>query len=153
MVTTLRPRSSTDEEIQAFSDRLNFLLDSRGFTPKGKGRQVELAKTFDLTQKAVRKWVEGEGLPETVRQIQIAREFRCNFEWLALGTGPMDADPATQGHQAELARRMERADSGTVKLIELALMAESELEKTELSPSLRGLIGFVKQQVREAIAQ
>lgn len=138
-----------DNESTEFSKRLNELLDARDFPAKNYGRQKELAKKYTLVQQSVGKWLNGEGMPKTSLMMRIARDFRCNFEWLALGTGPMDADPATQGPQAELARRMERADPATLQLIELALMAESELEKTELSPSLKGLIGFVKHQVRE----
>ena len=153
MVTTDKKRPTEDEEVQAFSDRLNELLDARNFPAKGKGRQVELGKRYSLTQKAVRKWVEGEGLPETVRLIQIARDFGCNFEWLATGVGPRDADASSYGPLAELSRRIESAPPETVRLIELALMPETDLEQTRLSPSLKGLIGFVKQQIRAETPQ
>lgn len=153
MVTNPARRPSAEQELLLFSERLNELLDSRGFPAKGKGRQVELGKRYELTQKAVRKWVEGEGLPETVRLIQIARDFHCNFEWLAMGTGPRDADPAHSTPEAELARRLESAPAETVKLVELALMSHTDLEKTTLSPSLKGLIGFVKQQIRGEMPQ
>ena len=149
MVTSGAKRSTPEEEIRAFSDRLNQLLDARGFAAKGKGRQVELAKRYDLTQKGVRKWVEGEGLPETARMMQIARDLQCNFQWLAQGTGPRDVDPSAYSPEMELLQRMESAPAETRTLIELALMSDSDMQSSSLSPSLKGLIGFVKQQIKE----
>lgn len=149
MVTTNKKRPLQGQEIQDFSNRLNELLDARNFPAKGKGRQVELGKRYSLTQKAVRKWVEGEGLPEIVRLIQISRDFGCNFEWLATGNGPRDSENAEPGPFAELFRRIDSAPPETVRMIELALMPDADLEKANLSPSLKGLIGFVKHQIRE----
>lgn len=56
---------------------------------------------------------------------------------------------APTGHATELARRIQAAPPETARLIELALLSETDLEKTKLSPSLKGLIGFVKHQIRE----
>lgn len=138
-----------DEEAIAFSDRLNALLDARRFDEKGKGRQVALAKKYGITQASTRKWLEGFGFPKTAQMMRIARDFECTFEWLALGSGTRDAEPAAHSAHLELLKRMETAPSETRKLIELALMSDSDLQATNLSPSLKGLVGFVKQQIRE----
>lgn len=138
-----------DPENVAFSERLNELLDQRNFSEKNRGRQVDLAKKYGLVQQSVGKWLKGEGMPKTTQMIKIARDFRCNFEWLALGTGPRDADPLVYSPHMELLQRMESAPAETRKLIELALMSDSDLQATSLSPSLKGLVGFVKQQIRE----
>lgn len=152
MVTMLTKNAETEHEWQEFSKRFNELLDARDFAPKGHGRQVKLAEMFGLTQKGVRKWVEGEGMPKTTQMIRIARDFKCNFEWLALGTGPRDADQTTPGPYADLVRRLEMSPPETTKLIELALLEEEELERSPLSPSLKGLVTFLKQQLqKEAI--
>lgn len=137
-----------DDEAGAFAQRLNDLLDARGFAAKNFGRQKELAAKYNLVQQSVGKWLNGDGMPKTSLMMRMARDFSCNFEWLALGTGPRDADPTHSTLEAELARRLECAPPETVKLIELALMSQTDLEKTPLSPSLKGLIGFVKQQIR-----
>lgn len=142
-----------DNENAAFSQRLNDLLDARGFAAKNYGRQKELAKKYDLVQQSVGKWLNGDGMPKTTQMMAIARDFGCNFEWLALGTGPRDADASSYGPLAELHRRIESAPPETVRLIELALMPETDLEQTSLSPSLKGLIGFVKQQIRTETPQ
>lgn len=74
---------------RGFADRLNQLLDEAGFPEKFDGRQVALAKLFDVSQKGARKWLEGEGLPTLERCIVIAEHFRVNTEWLVSGRGPM----------------------------------------------------------------
>ena len=138
-----------DEEAVKFSERLNELLDARGFEQKGMGRQVALAKKYDLSQASTRKWLEGMGFPKTSQMAKIARDFLCNFEWLALGAGLRDADATAFSPWTELIRRMDSAPPETVRMIELALMPDADLEKADLSPSLKGLIGFVKHQIRE----
>lgn len=138
-----------DKEAHAFSDRLNELLDAHEFERKGRGRQVALAKKYGVTQASTRKWLEGMGFPKTSQMIQIARDFRCNFEWLALGSGLRDADPAAYSPHMELLGRMESASAETRALIELALLPDSDLQASALSPSLKGLIGFLKQQIKD----
>ncbi|MCM2543882.1 helix-turn-helix domain-containing protein [Burkholderia glumae] len=89
----------TNDERQAFSDRLNLVLDEEGYPPKGSGRQNRLAKDWGLTQKGVRKWLEGEGVPETTRLIEIAKRYDVSFEWLATGR-----DPSTLCHSETVVR-------------------------------------------------
>jgi DNA-binding XRE family transcriptional regulator len=71
-----------------FADRLNEVLDEAGMPEKFDGRQVALAKIFDVSQKGARKWLEGEGLPTLERCIEIATHFGVNTEWLVSGRGP-----------------------------------------------------------------
>lgn len=77
----------SSNEKQAFSARLNDALDRAGIAPKGKGRQVELARMFRVSQKGARKWVEGESIPKTARLMSIARRLRVSTEWLLTGHG------------------------------------------------------------------
>lgn len=70
-----------------FAARLNHLLDEAGIPEKFDGRQVALAKIVGLTQKGVRKWLEGEGMPTLERCIQLANHFGVHTEWLVSGRG------------------------------------------------------------------
>lgn len=56
-------RMDTNAEKSAFAARLNEICDDQKIPPKGHARQTTLAKVFGLTQKGVRKWLEGEGYP------------------------------------------------------------------------------------------
>jgi hypothetical protein len=138
----------TSPQLLAFSDRLNELLDARGFAKKGKGRQIKLAEKYELNQKGVRKWVEAEGLPEVTRMIQIALDFGCHFEWLATGRGPRDlAVGETHPHQ-KLLDRLRTSDAATVALVELALSKDSEQAAKALSPSIKMMVETVKRAIQ-----
>lgn len=59
--------------------------------------------------------------------------------------------PAKQSIPTQLAARLATADEATRKLVEIALYEDNEAALQNLSPSLRNLIGFVKQQIAEEI--
>ncbi|WP_414446838.1 helix-turn-helix domain-containing protein [Burkholderia sp. 22PA0099] len=86
----------TIDERQAFSDRLNLVLDDAGYPPKGSGRQNQLAKDWGLSQKGVRKWLEGEGVPETTRLVEMSKRYGVSFEWLATGRHPVSLAPSSE---------------------------------------------------------
>lgn len=77
----------TDQEREAFSKRLNEICDDMGVPPKGDGRQLRLAKRFEVNQKGARKWLEGEAMPQMTTMIAIARWADVNIEWLITGRG------------------------------------------------------------------
>ncbi|MBU9502862.1 hypothetical protein C6T58_05525 [Burkholderia multivorans] len=78
----------TDDERQAFSERLNRVLDERKIPLKGAGRQIALATEWGVSQKGARKWLEGEAIPELTRLISMATKYEVSFEWLATGRDP-----------------------------------------------------------------
>lgn len=84
----------TQTEKDAFSQRLNNLLDDVGFPAKGAGRQIELAKRYDVTQKGARKWLEGESIPTMIRLSKIAADFGCDIQWLLSGVQSESSAPA-----------------------------------------------------------
>ncbi|MBG0879392.1 helix-turn-helix transcriptional regulator [Burkholderia sp. 9775_39] len=84
----------TDDERQAFSERLNKVLDERKTPPKGAGRQIALANEWGVSQKGARKWLEGEAIPELTRLISMATKYAVSFEWLATGRDPATLQPA-----------------------------------------------------------
>lgn len=77
-----------DQEKQQFSARLNELCDEKSVPPKGKARQTILARTFRVTQKGARKWLEAEGFPSQKKGIEIALWGGITYEWLMTGRGP-----------------------------------------------------------------
>lgn len=77
----------TDQDIKhEFALRLNELCDDKEL-PK-HGRQTQLGKLFGVTQKAARKWLLGEGLPEYETSIAIAEWGGVHLDWLMRGKGP-----------------------------------------------------------------
>jgi transcriptional regulator with XRE-family HTH domain len=80
-----------------FSERLNEALDDMGVPTKDLGRQTTAARLFGVSQKGVRKWLEGEGLPHTKRISKIANKVNVRQEWLLFGLGPKQIDPEEAG--------------------------------------------------------
>lgn len=72
----------------AFSARLNELCDENGIPPKGKNRQKTVGSRFSVSQEGARKWLEGEGLPQFEKCIEIAVDFKVCLDWLMTGRGP-----------------------------------------------------------------
>ena len=75
-----------------FADRLNHALDLNNIPPKGKGRQVTVAKMFGVSQKGASKWLEGTTYPDLQRIAVIAKRLNVNVEWLAYGTGVINIE-------------------------------------------------------------
>ena len=80
-----------DEKL-LFAERLNHALDIFGIPPKGKGRQITVAKMFAVSQKGASKWLEGQSFPETERLSIIAKRLNVNFEWLVTGKGHINIE-------------------------------------------------------------
>lgn len=71
----------------AFATRLNHALDLNQVPPKGKGRQLTVAKMFGVSQKGASKWLEGQAYPDLQKIAVIANRLNVNIEWLTYGTG------------------------------------------------------------------
>lgn len=84
------------DEKQAFSDRLNAILDKAGFAEKGTGRQTELGKLLGVSQRGARKWLEAEAIPGVSTYLpEIIRKFAdygASMEWLLMGNPDFDPD-------------------------------------------------------------
>lgn len=75
-----------DEKIK-FANRLNYALDKAGIPRKGKGRQLQIAEFFEVSQESARKWLEGKSFPDTKRIFDIAQQLQVNPQWLLFGIG------------------------------------------------------------------
>lgn len=77
--------SGTEQKL-GFASRLNEVCDDMKLP--ARGRQSALAKLFDVGPKAARKWLVGEGYPETEMSVRIATWGNVSFNWLMAGIGP-----------------------------------------------------------------
>lgn len=82
--------TSGADEKQSFALRLNELCADAGIG--SRGRQTALAKLFQVTPNAARKWLLGLGLPELDVAIRLAKWGDVNVEWLLTGRGPKTGD-------------------------------------------------------------
>lgn len=76
--------------LDAFAARVNETCDKLGIARKN--RQTELGRLFGVTQKAARKWLVGEGFPDTAICIQMALKAGVSFDWLMTGRGSPGGD-------------------------------------------------------------
>lgn len=74
--------ANKSDELRAFAERLNRVLDRAGIVPKGQGRQVQVAADLKVSQKGARKWLEGETYPNLAKLAQIARRYGTSMEYL-----------------------------------------------------------------------
>jgi hypothetical protein len=118
----------------AFAARLAEICTDQGLTPRGrqaalvrmlKGRQV------DVTQPAVKKWFDGDSLPDMEKCIEIAQWGRVCFEWLMTGRGPKSIDQLYPSkaiaHVAEVMQAMEPAQQyKTAQVVDLLAQPSAE---------------------------
>ena len=67
-----------------FADRLRRACDEHGVPPHRR-RITAVATRFGVSRETVRLWLTGRTLPELGRLIEIAEEYHCSLDWLAMG--------------------------------------------------------------------
>lgn len=78
---------AASEQLAAFAKRMDEVCNDLNL-PQGRGRQTALGKRFNVTAKAARKWLTGEGYPELVLAVAIANDAKVHLTWLLQGVGP-----------------------------------------------------------------
>ena len=79
-------RDDKDLVRQAFAGRFRKALMELGVSPN---EQTRLQKLFGVSGQAVRKWVEGQATPTTVRMPEVAKILGVRRGWLQDGEEPM----------------------------------------------------------------
>lgn len=115
----------------AFAARLNEICDDKGVPPKGRNRQAELGKLFHVSQKAARKWLEGEGFPTVPTGVEIATWGGVSYDWLMTGRGPkrpaeFASDPNTNRVLSLMETMPEYLKKTAVKQLEALSTTERE---------------------------
>jgi transcriptional regulator with XRE-family HTH domain len=85
----------------AFADRLKQMCADKDL--REHGRQAALARLLKISQPAVKKWFDGEALPEMEKLVDLAIWGGVAIEWLVTGRGAkrISGDPYTAQTQAE----------------------------------------------------
>lgn len=73
---------------EAFARRLVQAAEKAGYGGHGLG--VALAGIFDVSPKAVSKWINAESMPRRGKIADIARVFGVDRQWLEYGLGTME---------------------------------------------------------------
>lgn len=94
--------NNSDDAKVAFAKRLNTILDSKGYTPRGRAQRLKREAGFGISDRAINKWLKAEALPDHHNIEALAKFLHVNFNWLAAGQGEMQTNP-----QKELAQILE----------------------------------------------
>ncbi|MDE1714910.1 helix-turn-helix transcriptional regulator (plasmid) [Chromobacterium amazonense] len=116
--TVLLPNIKDKQAIlDSFAKRVNIVCDRMSIPPAGKNRQAELGFRFGVTQKAARKWLVGEGFPDTAITIQMAMDAKVSYDWLMTGRGSIEATELSVRTWQERARQVMRAKKLTQQAV------------------------------------
>lgn len=90
-----------------FAERFNEIACELGY--EGHGRQTNLARHYGLQQPSVKKWFDGDAMPEYEICKDLAIRARVHFEWLMTGRGPKSVDeyPISDPRIAHVLKLME----------------------------------------------
>jgi len=98
-----------NQELTAFSRRMHEICDDMKLP--AYGRQSEMAKLFNVSQKGARKWLEAESFPRWEHIIRITEWAGVTIEWLMSGRGPKTTEQLYPtraiAHVAEVMQAME----------------------------------------------
>lgn len=84
----------------AFANRLHLACDKAG-VPGGRHRVTAVATHFGVARETARVWFAGKTLPELPRLIEIAEEYHCSLDWLAMGREtPVEVGERTSAYEA-----------------------------------------------------
>jgi len=91
---------------KGFSIRLNDALSAIGWPERGRAAKIRERLPGSISEIAIRKWLVGEGYPETERVVMLAKIARVSVDYLLTGT-PVSERERTLSQQ-ELIRAVER---------------------------------------------
>lgn len=86
--------NSSDDAKNAFAKRLNDALIEKGYTQRGSAQRLKREAEFDISDRAINKWLKAETLPDHHNIELLAKFLGVNFNWLAAGQGEKTSKPS-----------------------------------------------------------
>ncbi|MGM8939058.1 S24 family peptidase [Psychrobacter glaciei] len=100
--------NSSDDAKAAFAKRLNDALTEKGYTQRGSAQRLKKEAGFDISDRAINKWLKAETLPDHHNIEFLAKFLGVNFNWLAAGQG----EKITKPNPSELMQRIKDIENG-----------------------------------------
>ena len=79
--------NSSESTKEAFAARIHKVLDEMQFSERGRAQRIKREGGFDISDRAINKWLNGESMPDHHNIEALARYLNVNFNWLAAGQG------------------------------------------------------------------
>lgn len=86
--------NSSDDAKVAFAKRLNDTLTEMGYTQRGSAQRLKREAKFEISDRAINKWLKAETLPDHHNIEALAKFLGVNFNWLAAGQGEKTTKPS-----------------------------------------------------------
>lgn len=100
--------NSSDDAKVAFAKRLNDTLAEKGYTQRGSAQRLKREAGFDISDRAINKWLKAETLPDHHNIELLAKFLGVNFNWLAAGQGEKTTKPSP----SDLMQRIRSIENG-----------------------------------------
>lgn len=110
------------EERLKFSERFTEIAKQLGYD--GHGKQTSLARHYNLAQPSVKKWFDGDAMPDFEICVDLCKRSRVHYEWFMTGRGPksMDDIPLEDARMAHVLTAMQTMSDykidQTVKIVD-----------------------------------
>lgn len=79
--------TDTEKERLNFANRLNKVLDEKGYATRGRAQKVLAETGLEISDRAINKWLKGESIPDHTNLAVLSRFYDVSFDWLATGNG------------------------------------------------------------------
>lgn len=76
---------------EAFAARIHEVLNEMQFSERGRAQRIKREGGFDVSDRAINKWLNGESMPDHHNIEALAKYLNVNFNWLAAGQGEIQA--------------------------------------------------------------
>lgn len=121
--------NSSDDAKISFAKRLNDALTDKGYTQRGSAQRLKREAGFDISDRAINKWLKAETLPEHYNIEFLAKFLGVNFNWLAAGQGEKRTKPSP----SELMQRIKDIENGGARDSSTAPLGTSNIAMAENS--------------------
>ena len=108
------PKKKIINPYAGFAERLQEACDAADIPP-GRARSGALSLRFGVSTEAVRQWLNGRGVPEISRLLELAEELECSLDWLLLGRLPSSGQVREPGGAYKTLSPQERAVVGAMR--------------------------------------
>jgi len=120
-----------------FAERLVRTLELRGYPPYGRALFARVAKEYNVTISASRKWLSGEGFPGIETLVRIANDLKISLDYLLRGVEILFDESSSDMEVRRSIALLELAKSFT-------LVPRAEARKIERGEHTREVIGFTR---------
>jgi len=129
---------SSESTKEAFAARIHKVLDEMQFSERGRAQRIKREANFNVSDRAINKWLNGESMPDHHNIEALARYLDVNFNWLAAGQG--DLKTQTPNTNSAGVDEQSLLSSSSPSIIDL-MNNLRELEKdNNLTPELVSLL-------------